>query len=97
MDFTRQYLSDSREKCLRFLVALIVASISLGLLFALLEKLVRRPGQDPGECFEQSHPCFSFCSHKERTQPAVGIGSLLGAAGGVVMGCSCSGQVSLFL
>lgn len=41
MDFTRQYLSDSREKCLRFLVALIVASISLGLLFALLEKLVR--------------------------------------------------------
>jgi len=38
VDFTRQYLSNSKEKCLRLLVALTVASVSLGLLFALLEK-----------------------------------------------------------
>ena len=43
---------------------------------------MRRPGQDLDECFEQSYPCFSLCSHKERTQPAVGTGFLLGEVGG---------------
>ena len=61
VDFTRQYLSNSTEKCLRLLVTLIVANISLGLLFA----IVREAYEDP------SRLNVDFFQFKE-TAPKIG-------------------------